>query len=99
MLLRYWRRRELLLRRVETSGSWRAVVEEAALPGTLVAVVTTEVGVAVLPAPALRSGMVPAADLAEDKRAWVARAAKRCAGHVPMGATRVQSGVLILLLP
>ena len=90
MLLRYWRWRELLLRRVETSGSWRAVVEEAALPGTLVAVVTAEVGVAVLPAPALRSGMVPAADLAEDKRAWIARAAQRSAGHVPVGAACVQ---------
>ena len=94
-----WRRRKLLLRWVETGSSWRAVVKKAALPGALVAVVAAEVCVPVLPAPALRCGMVPTADLAEDKRAWVACAAERRAGHVPIGATRIQPWMLILLLP
>jgi len=56
-------------------SSGRAVVEKAALPGALLAVVAAGVRVTVLPASALRRNMMAAANLAEGKRAWVARAA------------------------
>ena len=80
-------------------SSGRAVVKKTTLPGALVAVVAAEVGVPVLPTPALRRGVVPTTDLAEDLRARVARAAQRRARHVPVGSARVQPWVLIWLLP
>ena len=55
--------------------SGRAVVEKATLTGALLAVVAAGVRVTVLPASALRRKVMPAANLAESKRAWVARAA------------------------
>ena len=95
VLLRYGRWRLLLL---IACCSGRAVVEKATLSRALVAVIAAGVRITMLSASALRRRVMPAANLAESKRARVARAAQRRAGHVPVGPARVQPWVLVLLL-
>ena len=91
------RRRCLLQLKACCSG--RTVIEKAALAWAFVAEVSAGVCIAMMSASALRGGMMPTANLAESQRAWVACAAQRRAGHVPIGSARVQSWMLILLLP
>ena len=87
VLLCYGRWRLLLL---IACSSGRAVIKKAALSGALIAIIAAGVRITMLPASALRCGVVSTTDLAEGECARIARAAQRSAGHVPVGAACVQ---------